>query len=954
VEPLGHQALLFTDIEGSTALLQRVGHAYADLLDVHHRILRDAITAHGSRHVHTEGDAFFAVFGHVEEAVAAALDAQLGIAAHEWPEACDIRVRMGVHVGEIGRSESGLIGMPLHEAARISNAAHGGQVLLSEIAADTVDVVPPRSPALEHVAFRRLGDYDLKDVGHVALVQLLHPDLRDVDLPPRTSGRGGNNLPTHLTGLVGRDAEIAELGDLVGGHRLVSLLGAGGVGKTRLALAVAATMLDQFRGGVWLVQLSDLDDGDDVVTTVAATLGLGTVPEPVQQLVEHLRDRRALVVLDNCEHLLDACSSLANVLTAACPELHLLATSQRPLDVAGERCCRVPSLAPDDAVELFRRRAALVRPDLARDDRSMQLTDDAAIRRICERLDGIPLPIELAAARCRSLSIQEIESRLVDRFRLLTGGTADALPRHQTLLATVDWSFGLLEPFERVLAYRLAVFRGGADLDAVEAVCALGAEDGPDVVDLVDSLHAKSLVQADAVAGRTRVRFAETIRQYAAARLDETGQTDALTERHARYFAGLLRDAAVGWRTPARVQWLRRCHIDADNLAAACDWLEHHDPDAAASMLGHAHVWLTAEDDPAWLDRLRRMSDRSDLAPDRRAVVAALRALLAEGYGREGADVASTYATRALAELDLVHDPHERLTVLANVALGLRAHDRAQAIALSERAVDESRHLGDAEATAIAMYDLILLRPEDDPATRALRAELIAMLDSNGSRWWGITPLVDEALDAHQHGQHQRAIACLDRAELILATVDLDEAAFTDEAVTFTVWSTFVRAEQGDVDGALLISEDMLGRLGDTSPHQSKVVLSTHGHALWLAGRRDDARRAFERAVDRADGWRFLVHAIATVGLAALELDAGRTDVARGLVARLVADEQRQGWLRARAHDVLARAAIADADEPLARVHLMRADELYRTGGYVVPPALVPAHEQLRQVGVVD
>jgi predicted ATPase/class 3 adenylate cyclase len=951
VEPLGHQALLFTDIEGSTALLQRVGHAYADLLDVHHRILRDAITAHGSRYVQTEGDAFFAVFERVDDAVSAALQAQLGIAAHAWPPACEIRVRMGVHVGEIGRSESGLIGMPLHEAARISNAAHGGQVLLSEVAAASLGEGPP---LLDAAAVRRLGDYDLKDVGRTALVQLLHPALPDVVLPPRASGRSGNNLPTHLTELVGRDAEIADVRDLVGTHRLVSLLGSGGVGKTRLALAVAATMLDTFRDGVWLVQLSDLDDDGEVVKTLASTLGVGTAVDGAQLLVDHLRHRRTLIVLDNCEHVLAACSSLATVLTAGCPELHLLVTSQRPLEVAGERCWRVPSLALGDATELFRRRAALVRADGPGADPLAQQADDAAVRRICERLDGIPLPIELAAARCRTLSVHDIETRLADRFKLLTGGASDALARHQTLLATVDWSFGLLAAPERDLAYRLAVFRGGADLEAVEAICAGGTVDRADVVDLVDSLNAKSLVQVDTAAGRTRVRFAETIRQYAAARLEETGEAGALTEQHARYYASMLRDAAVGWRTPARVQWLRRCHVDADDLAAACDWLEQHDPDAAASMLGDAHVWLTAEDDPAWLDRLRRMTERADLAPDRRAVVAALRALLAEGYGREGADVASSYAARARAELDHVRDPYERLTVLANVALGLRAHDRPAAIALCERAVDESRRLGDAEATAIAMYDLILLRPEDDPATRALRSELIGMLDSKGPRWWGITPLVDEALDAHQHGEQDRAIASLDRAELILATVDLDEAAFTDEAVTFTVWSTFVRAEQGDVEGALLISEDMLGRLGGTSPHQSKVVLSTHGHALWLAGRHDDARRAFERAIDRADGWRFLVHAIATVGLAALELDAARPHVARGLVERLVADERRQPWLRARAHDVLARVAIADGDEGLARVEVARADELYRAGGYVVPPALLAAHDGLRHVELAD
>jgi predicted ATPase/class 3 adenylate cyclase len=945
MEQLGFKALLFTDIEGSTALLQRTGAAFSALLDVHHRILRETIDAHNGRHRDSEGDAFFAIFDHAEDAVDAALQAQLRISGHGWPESSEVRVRMGVHVGEIGRSESGLIGLPLHEAARISDAAHGGQVFLSATAASAIrSGVRP----LDGVDLRSLGDYDLKDVGRMALFQLLHPALPDVVAPPRASGRSGNNLPSHLTSLIGRDAELADVTALVGAHRLVSLLGSGGVGKTRLALAVATALLDTFPDGVWFIPLSDVDDVGEVVTSVAATLGIGSALDTMHRLAEHLRHSRTLVVLDNCEHLLPAVSTLAMALTTACPQLHLLTTSQRPLEVAGEVCWRVPSLACDDAVALFRERASLVRPDLAPGDPLAQRDEDTVIRRICERLDGIPLTIELAAARCRTLSVRDIESRLQDRFKLLKGGAADAVPRHQTLLATVDWSFGLLDPLERAMALRLAVFRGGADLDAVEAVCATAHVDASDVDDLVDSLNAKSLVQVDVVLGRTRVRFAETIRQYAASRLEETGESGAVFARHASYYAQLLHDAAVGWRTPARVHWLRRCHVDAENLAAACDWLEQHDPDTAASMLGDAHVWLTAEDDPTWLERLRRMTERTDLAPDRRAVVAALRALLAEGYGREGAEVAVTYAMRALAELDSVGDPYERLTVLAAVALGLRAHDRAAAIALSERAVRESRKLGDAEATASAMYDLILLRPEDDPATRALRAELIDMLDVDGPRWWGITPLVDEALDAHQHGENRRAIACLDRAETILATVDLSEAAFTDEAVTFTVWSTFIRAEQGEIEGALLISEDMLGRLGDTSPHQSKVVLSTYGHALWLGGRHDDARQAFERAVDRADGWRFLVHAIATVGIASLEVDAERPHVARRLVERLVADDRRQAWLRARAHEVLARAALAGGDAQLARQELTLADTLYDSGGYVVPPALATAHEQLR------
>ncbi|NNE12475.1 MAG: adenylate/guanylate cyclase domain-containing protein [Ilumatobacter sp.] len=939
MELIGRRAILFTDIEGSTSLFQRVGDRYGDLLDAHHQILRDAIRSSDGEEVVSEGDAFVATFEDVDPAVDAALRAQLDLHRHPWPDGGTVKVRMGVHTGDLARSESGLIGMALHETARISAAAHGGQILASEEVAASVRETAER----RGIGLIGLGEFELKDLGRTPLVQLTHPDLPHDFPPPHASVLGQNNLPGQLDDLVGRVDERRTISALLTDHRLVTLVGSGGVGKSRLALAVAADLVAAHPGGVWLVDLADRDPETDLVGATAAAVGVGAGPDTLARLTDQLRHRRTLIVLDNCEHLLGPAATLVGTLTRSCPRLHVLATSQEPLGLTGEMAWRVPSMSPADASSLFRRRMASVRPSLDETAEETRL-----IQRICRRLDGIPLAIELAAARCRTMSIRDVDDRLADRFRLLRGGGVDVSARHQTLLATVDWSFGLLGERERTVAARMSVFRGGADLDAIEEVCSDDLVSEQEIDDLVDVLNAKSIMDVEVHGRRTRLRFPETIRQYAADRLVESGDFELLADRHADYFADLARRAGEGWRSPDRGAWIRRCTIESENLGAACDRLERHDPDRAASIVCSLHIWLTGQDHPAWIRRIQRLSGRTDLSPETAADVDALRALLAEGYGLEGSDVASEHALRAVDGLEAVTDPLVRLRVMANAAVGLRGQHLPLAIELSERALAEARELGDRDATAVSMYDLMLLRPEDDPGTRALRTELLDGLDPEQPRWWEVVPLVDEALDAHHHGEYDRTRHLLDRAERILATVDAHDGAVTDASMAFAVWSCLIRAEQGDTDGALLIITDALARVPAEAEHLRRVLHSTHGHALQLAGRVGEAREAFELAVDRIDGWRYLVHAVATVGLATIAVDEHRTDEARAMLAPIVDDPHRQGWLRARAHDVLAAAAFLDRADADGRTHLIAADELNLAGDYVVPPALAERHESLR------
>ena len=539
---------LFTDIEGSTALLARLGaESYARALGEHHAIVRGALADHGGTEEGTRGDSFFATFTSLSACVAAALEMQRQLADQEWPAGEQLRVRMGVHIGEVAKESIGLVGYEVHRAARIGTVAHGGQVLLSSAAAGLVkDSLPPDA------ALRDLGTHRLKDLGRPeTLFQLEAPGLRDQFPPLRSLDNPElpNNLPTSLSPFIGRNKEVREVVGLLRTARLVTLTGAGGSGKTRLALQAAAELLDGSGDGVWLVELAPISDPEHVARTVVDALEIrsGADREDRGTLLHTLKDQRCLVVLDNCEHLVDEVATLADLIGRSCPKVSILATSREPLGVDGEEVYRVRSLtlpprvvegAEDllgaESVDLFVARARSL-------DKGFGVSDEnaALVGAICRRLDGIPLAIELAAARLSSMSIQHLHDRLDSRFRLLTRGSRNALPRQQTLAATVTWSYDLLAEPEREVLRRLAVFVDGFTLEAAEAVCATGAVDRFDVGDILGSLVNKSMVFAERTDTSLRYGILETIRQFAAEQLLLVDGEDAsleLRRLHANYF----------------------------------------------------------------------------------------------------------------------------------------------------------------------------------------------------------------------------------------------------------------------------------------------------------------------------------------------------------------------------------------------------------------------------------
>jgi len=660
---------LFTDIEGSTVLLGRVGDdIYAEVLAGHHALIRSALAAHEGREVDTQGDAFFAVFSSPRGCVAAVLQMQQAIAALAWPGGEQVQVRMGIHCGEAAKTATGLVGLEVHRAARVAAVAYGGQVLVSEAAAVLVrDGLPPGA------ALADLGVHRLKDLSRPERLFQLHAAGLQAEFPPlRSLGNPAlpNNLPAQLSTFIGRGREVAEVRALVESSRLVTLTGAGGCGKTRLGLQVAAELLDGSGDGVWLVELAAVTDEDAVPAAISRALRLAAQPgrPALEALLEALALQDVLIVLDNCEHLIGGCAKTADAIMRRCPRVHLLATSREPLGIGGEVIYRVPSLslpAPgdsgsgtpgsSDAVALFADRARANGVALAVDEQA-----GPVVVSVCRRLDGMPLAIELAAARLRSMSLAELAGRLDQRFRLLTGGSRTALERQQTLRATVGWSYSLLAGAEQLLLARLSVFAGGFDLAAAEAVCGSGGLDVLDVADLLGSLVDKSLVVAEPAGGGLRYRLLETIRLFAAERLVEAGEAEAavVAAAHCAHFLSVAEQAAAYLTGPEQGSWLARLDADQANLRRAA---QHAADDPAGTKVV---LRLGVALDRYWLARSREQEAFGLLAP-------------------------------ALRRPDAGADPALFTAALATAANAAVFIDVATARQLAEQAVRVARRLGD-------------------------------------------------------------------------------------------------------------------------------------------------------------------------------------------------------------------------------------------------------------------
>lgn len=616
--PTGVVSFLFTDVEGSTRLWEADSEGMGASLALHDEIMRTVIEEHRGHVFSTAGDAFAVAFHSADAAVAASSVIQLQLLAADWPGP-PIKIRMGIHTGAAEERSGDYFGPVLNRAARIMSAGHGGQILLSSVTAGAADLDGDLS-------LRDLGTHHLKDLDDPEhLFEIRHSDLPTVDRPIKTVDVRRHNLPDYLTSFVGRTQQLDEVSSLLEENRLVSLTGVGGTGKTRLAVEAARAVMADLPDGAWLVELAPVTNPHFIMTTIADTWGLrageGASVEDV--VTRYLWSRDLLVVIDNCEHLLDAAAGAIKLLLDACPKLRVIATSRESLGIPGEAMLRVPSLGLADAthaledseaVRLFVDRARAVVAGYEPSPEEM-----ADIGRICTRIDGIPLGLELAAARLRSMSAAELADRLENSFRILSGSAKTALPRQRTLAATIDWSYDLLKPAEQAMFRRVSVFTGGFDVAAAEAVCVGDEVEDWEVLDHLDSLVDKSLIIPTQVDdGPTRYRMLEPVRQYAQERLSDTAEPVRFRQAHARYFVDFTHEMAPGMRTAEINATMKRLTRDYDNTRGALSTLlETGDIDRYLDLVFDLfsywmHTGLSMEGIDLALEGLRAFGEETD------------------------------------------------------------------------------------------------------------------------------------------------------------------------------------------------------------------------------------------------------------------------------------------------------------------------------------------------------
>ena len=782
--PSGTVTFLFTDLEGSTRLWEEHPEAMKAALARHDGILQAAVAQHDGHVVKTTGDGLHAAFSTVHEALAAAIEAQRGLTTEEWSGVERLGVRMGLHTGEADVRDDDYYGTSVNRAARLAGVAHGGQVVVSHATEELVRDLLPAG-----VALMDLGEHHLRDLARPERVfQVCVPGLL-VEFPPlRSLDAFPGNLPSRATSFVGREKDLGKVASALHDAPLVTLTGVGGVGKTRLALQVAAEVLPQYPDGAWLCELAAANAPDALVQMVAAGLGVPNRSgmDLAGSVVEYLRSKALLLVLDNCEHLLDAAGDLAQHIVETCPDVRPLATSREGLAVDGEQVIPLRSLGlpgatsdaaaveASDAVRLFIERAGAVQADF-----SVSVSDLPAVAEICRRLDGIPLAIELAAARAVAMSPGEIAELLDERFRLLTGGRRSAVERHQTLRATVDWSYALLDERERLVFDRLGVFAGSFDGAAATGVAAGEGIERFDVLDALTSLVTKSMVIAERGGeATTRYQLLETLRLYARERLDETGVTDDWRRRHAEYYAAFAEQAGVELKGPDEIAWRTRIIEELDNLRAAVTWGLDRDGEAdvrlairiVGSVSGEAAVHR-ASGIGAWairsLERAELMTDsqrfdvrcgacwdlfqRGDVVAARDLALLAIRDGVPQGVltSSGSAHVCAASSSTILGDLDtalqiyadgydVVADRpdggYSRAALLAARAMSLSAYGRFdEAQAAAEEAHSLARQIRNPTGLGLALQALGWALRSSDPETALAAFEESLTLAESGA-----------------------------------------------------------------------------------------------------------------------------------------------------------------------------------------------------------------------------
>jgi predicted ATPase/class 3 adenylate cyclase/uncharacterized protein HemY len=995
--PSGTVTFLFTDMEGSTKRWEAHPQQMQLALRRHDTILQEAIGEQGGYVFKTMGDGFCAAFPTAQHALDAAVSAQKRLHSEEWaPEIGSVRVRMALHTGSVDLQGGDYFGQPLNRVARILSAGHGGQTLLSEV---TYGLVRDTLPA--GVAAADMGEHRLKDLYRPEHVfQLLVEDLSSEFPPLKTLENRPNNLPVQLTPIVGREKETEAVCSLVRskGAHLVTLTGPGGTGKTRLALQVAAEALDDFADGVWFVDLAPITDTGLVISTIARTLGVKeTAGQPLLDTLKgYLKEKAMLLVLDNFEQVISAAPDIGALLSA-CPSLKVLVTSRVPLRIRGEKEHPVPPLSlpsastwsqatPErltqyEAVRLFIERATDVKPDF-------QVTNDnaPAVAEICVRLDGLPLAIELAAARIRLLTPQSMLShltRLSNRLKLLTGGARDAAARQQTLRSTIDWSYDLLDEAEKQLFRRLAVFSGGRSLEAIEQVCNVEGDLQVDMLDGVGSLIAKSLMrQEEGVGGEPRFLMLETIHEYAREKLEESGEANELKRRHAVYFLQFAERADPALRGPEQVIWYKRLEEEHDNLRSALRWSLEADALQIALRLGGAlwlfwSTYLHVSEGRSWLETAltREGSASHILAPFRAKALRAAGNLALEQNEHEHA---AMWHEESLALYRQLGDRAGVAAELNNLGLlAMHLQDYARAQPLLEQSLSAQREAGDRAGMATALLNLghIYENQGDYNAARPLLEASLAIRKEMGDRAASTDQLNDLGDMARIQGRYSEARALFMESLAILREAgdmhgvgaslvylgmvasdqgDYAEAqSFLQEAVELTRsrkdrtrlgWAAFNLGEvmrcQGDYDAARSLQEESIGIARETG-HKvaTSRVLIAFGHLARHEGDFAKARSFYQESLELSRPKRWTAIALMYAGQA--EHQQGNNEQARALLQESLSYHKEMGARREIAFCLAGLAAVAGSTgQPSRAACLFGAAEalLKQVGARLDPP----------------
>ncbi len=772
----GTVTFMFTDIEGSTQRWDRERDAMAAALRRHDGLVRDAIVGRGGEVFKTVGDAFCAVFATAPAAVAAALDAQRALQAGDFAAVGGAPVRMALHTGTAEERDGDYFGPNVNRVARLVAIGHGGQVLISSTTAELLLGEMPEGSIL-----RDLGSHRLKDLARPEHVyQLDAADLPSVFPALRSLDELPNNLPPQLTSFVGREEDVAEIKSLLREHRLLTLFGSGGAGKTRCAIQAGAELLDAFADGVWLVELASISGAQPVARALAQSLGVRESPnEPfLDTLLAYMKQRRLLLLVDNCEHVIDDARTAVAAILRSCPGVRILATSRESLNIAGERVFRLPSLAVPPMREAATVRAALPYGAVAlfadravASDARFTLTDKNVpyVMEISRRLDGIPLAIELAAARIKVLSPQQLAQKLDERFRVLTGGDRSALPRHQTMRALIDWSYDLLAEEERALFRKLAIFAGGFTLESASAVCGDETLDEFAVLERLTSLVDKSLVLAEPAGDATRYRLLESTRQYAREKLEESGAYDAVARAHAAAFLALAERLETEYATTSNSDWFAQVEPEVENWRAAVEWALTGEGDVLlgqrlAVALGREWAFLFAAEERRWLHAAQACVDDSTPV----ALMARLDLEEAQVDSMLGLHKASCDAAlRALERCRALGDAFGIAQAQRHAGRGLAFTGRhGEGEVYLREALEAFRTLGARELTGATLENLGVARKAvgDVDGARRLFNEALAIFRSIGSERLSAAVATNLAEAEFRGGDPQRALALAQEA----------------------------------------------------------------------------------------------------------------------------------------------------------------------------------------------